>query len=147
MSENSPITELQSSTRKLVHDTVELAELQLQLFAADGSEMARKSAPPLFLMIAGVVIAISGLPLLLGALASALVKLVGFPVWLALITSTGAGLTIGGIAVYVGIKWLQPQLTIWQRSAGELKKNVEFLKGTLRDAAPDARGANDNASA
>lgn len=144
MTENSPISELQSSTRMLVHDVVELAELQLQLFAADGREMARKSAPPLFLIVAGVVIAISGLPLLLGALASALVKLAGFPVWLALITSTVAGLAIGGIAVFVGIKWLQPQLTIWRRSADELKANVEFLKGTLRDAAPDAHGTDDN---
>ena len=146
MSRNSPISELQSSTRKLVHDTVELAELQLQLFAADGREMARKSAPPLFLMAAGVTVAISGLPLLLAALASALIEYASFPIWLAMITSTVAGLGIGGVAVAVGIKWLQPQLTIWRRSADELKKNVDFLKGSLSKATPDDRETDESAA-
>lgn len=139
MSENSPINELQSSTRQLAHDAVELAELQLQLFAADGREMARKSAPPLALMVAGITIAISGLPLLLAGLASALVELAGFPIWLAMISSTVAGLAIGGVAVVVGVKWLRPQLTIWKRSTDELKRNVDFLKGSLSSPRPDDR--------
>ena len=52
MSDRSPINALQSSTRMLVRDAVELAELQLQLFAADGREMARKSAPPVLTVVA-----------------------------------------------------------------------------------------------
>ena len=128
----------------LVRDTIELAELQLQLFAADGREMARKSAPPLALMVAGITIAISGLPLLLAGLASALVELAGFPIWLAMISSTVAGLAIGGVAVVVGVKWLQPQLTIWKRSADELKRNVDFLKGSLSSPGPGERETGDS---
>jgi len=146
MSPTSPISALKSSTRLLVHDAVELAELQLQLFAADGREMARKSAPPLLTMVAGVMVAMSGLPLLLVGLAYALVELAGFPVWLAMLLSAVTGMAIGGSAVLVGIKWLRPQLEIWRRSAGELKDNVAFLKEELRRTTPDDRKPEDTAT-
>jgi len=147
MSDKSPISALQSSTRMLVRDAVELADLQLQLFAADGREMARKSAPPLLTVVAGLVIAISGLPLLMVGLAYALVELAGFPVWIAMFSSAVIGVVIGGAAVVVGIKWLQPQLEIWRRSAGELKENVEFLKGSLNRSTPDDQEPDDGTPA
>jgi len=147
MSNRSPINALQSSTRMLVRDAVELAELQLQLFAADGREMARKSAPPMLTVVAGVTVAMSGLPLLLVGLASALVELAGFPIWLAMLSSAVTGMVIGGIAMLVGIRWLRPQLEIWRRSAGELKENVDFLKGALQRTTPDDRGPDDSARA
>jgi len=147
MSEKSPINALQSSTRMLVHDAVELADLQLQLFAADGREMARKSAPPLLTVVAGVTVAMSALPLLLVSLAYALVELAGFPIWLAMLVSAVTGIAIGGAAVMVGIRWLRPQLEIWRRSAGELKENVEFLKGSLSRSTPDDRESDDSSPA
>lgn len=147
MSEKSPINTLRSSTRMLVHDAIELAELQLQLFAADGREMARKSAPPVLTVVAGLVIAISGLPLLMVGLAYALVELAGFPIWIAMFSSAVIGVVIGGTAVLVGIKWLQPQLEIWRRSAGELKENVDFLKGSLSRSTPDDRESDDSSLA
>jgi len=146
MSDRSPINALQSSTRMLVRDAVELAELQLQLFAADGREMARKSAPPLLTVMAGVTVAMSGLPLLLVGLAYVLVELAGFPIWLAMLSSAVTGIAIGGAAVLVGIKWLRPQLEIWRRSAGELKENVAFLKGELRRTTPDDQKPDDGAA-
>ena len=147
MSEKSPINTLRSSTRMLVRDAVELAELPLQLFAADGREMARKSTPPLLMIVAGLVIAISGLPLLMVGLAYALVELVGFPVWLAMLSSAVTGMVIGGAAVLVGIRWLRPQLEIRRRSAGELKENVDFLKGSLSRPTPDDEGSDDSSPA
>jgi len=128
----------------LMRDAVELADLQLQLFAADGREMARKSAPPLLTVVAGLVIAISGLPLLMVGLAYALVELAGFPVWVAMFSSAVIGVVIGGVAVLVGLRWLRPQLDIWRRSAGELKENVEFLKGSLSRSTPDDRESDDS---
>ena len=139
MSNRSPINALQSSTRMLVRDTVELAELQLQLFAADGREMARKSAPPVLTVVAGFTIAMSALPMLLVGLAYALVELAGFPVWVAMLSSAVVGFLIGGVAVIVGLRWLRPQLEIWRRSADELKENVEFLKGSLNRTTSDDR--------
>ena len=137
MSDESPLTELQSSTRMLVHDILALADLQLQLFRADGREMARKAAPKLILAGAGVVIAASSLPLLMVGLAYALVELAEFPIWGAMFTSAVIGIIIGAIAVVVGIKRLQPLSGIWQRSTGELRENVEFLKETLKRPAPE----------
>ena len=139
MSNRSPINALQSSTRMLVRDTVELAALQLQLFAADGREMARKSAPPGLTVVAGATIAMSALPMLLVGLAYALVELAGFPVWVAMLSSAVVGFLIGGVAVIVGLRWLRPQLEIWRRSADELKENVEFLKGSLNRTTSDDR--------
>jgi hypothetical protein len=129
----------------LVRDAVELAELQLQLFAADGRDTARKSAPPVLTVVAGVTIAMSGLPLLLVGLAYALVELAEIPIWLAMFSSAVTGFVIGGVAVFVGLKWLRPQLEIWRRSAGELKENVAFLKGELRRTTPDDRNPDDEA--
>ena len=131
MSDQSPLHELQSSTRMLVHDVVSLADLQLQLFAADGREMARKATPKLVMAAAGVTVAMSGLPLLLVALAYALVELAGYPIWLAMLGSAIAGMILGGVAALVGIKRLRPVFDVWQRSAGELRENVDFLKETL----------------
>ena len=116
----------------LVHDAMELADLQLQLFADDGREMARKAAPLLLLAAIGVTIAFTALPLLMVAFAYALVEVAGFAVWLAMLSSAVASVVIGGAAVLIGIKRLQPHLTIWQRSANELRENVDFLKATLR---------------
>ena len=147
MSDTSSINALKSSTRMLVRDAVELAELQLQLFAADGREMARKSAPPLLTVVAGVTVAMSGLPLLLVGLAYALVEMAGFPVWLAMFTSAVVGIAIGGTAVLIGFRWLRPQLEIWRRSAGELKENVEFLKGSLSRSTPEDRESDDSSPA
>jgi hypothetical protein len=131
----------------LVRDAVELAELQLQLFAADGRDTARKSAPPVLTVVAGVTIAMSALPLLLVGLAYALVERAGFPIWLAMFSSAITGFVIGGVAVFVGIKWLRPQLEIWRRSAGELKENVAFLKGELRRTTSDDQNPDDSAEA
>ncbi len=131
MSDPSPINALQSSTRMLVRDAVELAELQLQLFAADGREMAQKSAPPLLTVVAGVTVAMSSLPLLLVGFAYALVELAGFSVWLAMFCSAFTGIAVGALAVLVGLRWLRPQLEIWRRSTSELRENVDFLKQSL----------------
>ena len=132
MSNESPLSELQSSTRMLAHDILALADLQLQLFRADGQEMARQAAPKLILAGAGGVIAASSLPLLMVGLAYALVELAEFPIWGAMLTSAVIGIIIGAVAVVVGIKRLQPLSGIWQRSTGELRENVEFLKETLK---------------
>jgi len=131
MSGTSPIDALKSNTQMLVRDAVELTELQLQLFAADGREMAQKSAPPLLTVVAGVTIAMSGLPLLLVAFAYALVELAGFSVWLAMVCSALSGIAVGALAVFVGLRWLRPQLEIWRRSAAELRENIDFLKRSL----------------
>ena len=137
MSNETPLSELQSSSRMLVYDIVALADLQLQLFRADGQEMARKAAPKLILAAVGVVIAASSLPLLMVGLAYALVELAGFPIWAAMLSSAVIGIIIGAIAVVVGIKRLQPLSGIWQRSTGELRENVEFLKETLKRPNPE----------
>jgi hypothetical protein len=115
----------------LVRDAVELAQLQLQLFAADGREMAQKSAPPLLTIAAGVTVAMSGLPLLLVGFAYALVELAGFSVWLAMFCSAFIGIVVGALAVFVGLRWLRPQLEIWRRSAAEFRENIDFLKQSL----------------
>jgi len=132
MSDESPLHELQSNTRMLAHDILALADLQLQLFRADGREMARKAAPKMVLAAAGFVIATSSLPLLMVGMAYALVELAGFPIWGAMLSSAVIGIIIGAVAVIVGIKRLQPLSGIWQRSTGELRENVEFLKETLK---------------
>ena len=137
MSDESPLNELQSNTRMLAHDIVALADLQLQLFRADGREMARKAAPKLILAAAGFVIATSSLPLLMVGLAYALVELAEFPIWGAMLSSAFVGIIIGAVAVVVGIKRLQPLSGIWQRSTGELRENVEFLKETLKRPTPE----------
>jgi hypothetical protein len=95
-------------------------------------------------VVAGVTVAMSGLPLLLVGLAYALVELAGLPIWFAMLISAITGIAIGGAAALVGIRWLQPQLEIWRRSAGELKENIEFLKGSLSRSTPDDRESDDS---
>lgn len=141
MSEESPLAALQSNTRELASDIVTLADLQLQLFAADGREMGRKAAPKLVAAIAGLTIAMSSLPLLLVGLAYTLVELVGFPIWLAMICSAVTGIIIGGAIALIAVQSLKPVTEIWKRSAVDLRENVDFLKETLKRPTPDDQGA------
>ena len=130
----------------LAHDAMELADLQMQLFAADGQEMARKATPLLVIAAIGVTIAFSCLTVLPIALAYALVELAGLPIWLAMLSSAVAGIVLGGVAVVVSFRRLQPHLTIWRRSAAELRENVDFLKATLRRQEPDEHVPGDGVS-
>lgn len=141
MSHESPLTELQSNTRMLVRDVLALADLQLQLFAADGREMARKATPRLVAAVAGLVIAMSGLPLLLVGLAYALVEVAGFPVWLAMLCGAVTGIIIGGVTALIALQRLKPLMDIWKRSAVDLRENVDFLKETLKRPTPENQGA------
>lgn len=136
MSEESPLAALQSNTRELASDIVTLADLQLQLFAADGREMGREAAPKLVAAIAGLTIAMSSLPLLLVGLAYTLVELAGFPIWLAMICSAVTGIIIGGAIALIAVQSLKPVTEIWKRSAVDLRENVDFLKETLKRPDP-----------
>lgn len=140
MSEESPLTALQSNTRELANDILTLADLQLQLFAADGREMGRRAAPKLVAAIAGLTIAMSSLPLFLVGLAYTLVELAGFPIWLAMLCSAVAGIIIGGATAIIAVRRLKPVMKIWKRSAVDLRENVDFLKETLKRPTPEARG-------
>ena len=136
MSEESPLTALQTNTRDLANDILKLADLQLQLFAADGREMGREAAPKLVAVIAGLTIAMSSLPLLLVGLAYTLVELAGFTIWLAMLCSAVTGLIIGGITVLIAVQRLKPVTEIWKRSTVDLKENVDFLKEPLKRPNP-----------
>lgn len=94
-------------------------------------EMALKVTPLLLVIAIGITIVLGSLPMLLIALAYALVELAGFPIWLAMLSSSVAGMAAGGVTVLIAIRRLRPHLTIWRRSATELRENVDFLKGKI----------------
>jgi hypothetical protein len=123
---------VQASGRQLAYDVVELADLQLRLFAADGQECARRITPPVLMMVVGLVIVLGGLPLALVGLAYALVDLAGLPVWIAILCSVTAGSLLGTALIVAGARRAGPQLAIWQRSTGELRENIQWLKAALQ---------------
>ena len=130
---------MRSSTRGLAHDALELAELQVRLFAADGQQCVQKSFPPLLVMMVGFVLALSGFPFALLSAMYALIEYAEFAAWLAALCSAAIGIVVGGLLAAVGFVWLRPQLSILVHSFSDLKDNLDWLKTALRRDATDSK--------
>lgn len=124
----------------LAHDVLELAELQGQLFVLDVKQGLRGMILPAIVLVCGVVLAVSGLPVLLVALARGLEEGFGMPLWGALLIAAATGMVVGGIFALIAMKWLTSKLNILQRSQTELRRNLMWLKYTLKDKQREEHG-------
>lgn len=129
---SSPPRAVARNAKSLTHHIFDLAELQSQLLAADMSECSRRAIPPLAMIVAGVVVALSGLPLLLLSLVFGLVAAAQWPIWLAMLVSAVAGFTCGALLAWGGWRLLRPRMCILQRSGAELRENLRWLKTALQ---------------
>jgi len=129
-----------TSFSELAHDVIELGELQAQLFALDVKSTVKKTSSSVLLNIIGVCVLLGSVPVILFALGYLIAELLDWPV------SAGLGIAaVVGIAISAGIlllAWnrLSAGLNSMQRSSEELRRNIAWIKSTLksREAAGSA---------
>jgi hypothetical protein len=136
---NGPTTATQSPTEAvahgvggLIHDVVELTELQFQLFKMDLRESLLRMAVPAALWAIGGLLLAGCFPIGLICLAEALVHFAGMnPVTaFAIVTIVGALVAV----VFAVGGWLlwRRALGTFRRSRDELARNVAWIKRALR---------------
>ena len=130
-----PPIELGRSGRALLSDLTELAELQAKLLAADASTAANRSAASLVLVVVGLVLIASALPVALVALGYGLVA-AGLPAWAGFLIAAGAGLAVGLIAALLGWRGLRRAAGTFGRSREAFSQNVARVKSSLTGERP-----------
>jgi hypothetical protein len=128
-----------TSFSELAHDVIELGELQAQLFAIDVKSTVKKTGSSVLLSVVGLCVLLGTVPVILFALGYLIHELLDWPV------SAGLGIAaVIGIVISAGIlllAWnrLSAGLNSMQRSSEELRRNIAWIKSTLksrRSAAP-----------
>jgi hypothetical protein len=119
--------------RHLLADISELVELQTRLTTNDlKSSLARLIAPMSLLVVAAVVL-LGTIPVLLLAIASALVIELQWSSYAAQFASGGLAILTAIMLVLVAILKLKRVAAPMERSVSELGKNIETIRDLLRD--------------
>lgn len=123
--------DLAGNLSDVAHDITQLVELQGQLLMVDVKEAQQKLKLPIVLAIAGALIALCAMPLLLVAIAQALV-LAGLQLWAAYAIVSVVGLAVGGLLLWQSWRSLKESALVLDRSRAEFSQNVEWLKQMLK---------------
>jgi hypothetical protein len=121
-----------ASVSDLTHDVIELSELQMQLLALDAKQSVEKARMVVLLAVIGVCLLLGVIPVALLTIAAMLVQFLEWSIAAATATATLIGLVItGGV---LGIAWAQVKqgMVSLNRSRDELRRNVAWLKSTLK---------------
>lgn len=121
---------------EFVDDLASLAELQANLAVIDLRDSARKSAIPIVLTVAGLIVVAAGvLVALLGAgwlIASELKIHQG---WAMLLTA-GAAVTLGGLVAGLGALRFRHSFDSFRRSRKQLWLNLAWIRAVLGPSTP-----------
>jgi uncharacterized membrane protein YqjE len=121
-----------ASFSELTHDVIELAELQGKLFALDIKNTSQKARTGLVLGLVGVSLLLGSIPVALFALAELMIRQFDWT------RDAGYGLaTLIGVLLSGGIlaaAWasFRTGISTLERSRDELKRNITWIKSSLR---------------
>jgi uncharacterized membrane protein YqjE len=136
------------STGEFLHDLVTLGELQLRLVAVDGQEGLKRFLRPGAAILSGLALGLASLPVLLIALAIALMEIWKYTPAQAAGIAAGAGLLTGLLLIAVGYwGWRAASGGIFDRSQREWKQNVRWIKDALQRSGGTRPGNRSHGSA
>ena len=125
------------SFRQLGSDVLTLMELQAELLQLDVREWVHSFIRPLAALLAAGIILLATAPVALLSFGYLLEAKTDLPLWGAMMTAAGTGLALAAISAGVGVWMLKRDRRILDRFSTELRKNVHWLKETLRTAPDD----------
>ncbi len=112
-------------------DVVALTELQTRLVMLDLKQSGRQAAAPGGLLLVGIGLLVGAFPVLLMAIAYALINGAGWPEWAGFLFATAVGFVLGG-SFCAGAYWLfRNHVATMERSRKELGNNLRWLKDVL----------------
>jgi hypothetical protein len=127
----SPSARMGRGVGGLLHDLVELGELQTKLVVADAKEGTSRTTTPIVLIVVAAVTALAALPILLGGVAVAIAEFAQWSTGLCLLAVGGIALVLAALMAWIAISRLKGLVTTFDRSRSELACNVEWLKQVL----------------
>lgn len=124
----------------LLHDVIELGELQTRLFLVDLNEAKRGSIVPILLGVGSFCLALASVPILLAGLAWALVEYAEWDLAAAFTVTAIVALVVAGCMAWSGWRLMSRALGKLSRSRDELATNVAWIKSALkqRDSLPSS---------
>ncbi|MCA9184575.1 MAG: phage holin family protein [Pirellulaceae bacterium] len=120
------------SIANVMHDVLELGELQVALLAADANAAARRVTVPLIVAASGICTALAGLPLLLMGIAEWLVAMEVLPRPAALASVGCLGIVLAVLLMLLGWRGIRGSVRELLRSLDDLRANLACVKRTLR---------------
>ena len=130
----APARSMGRSVRQLGSDVITLMELQAELLQVDVREWVQSFIRPLIALIAAAIILLATAPVALVSLGYLLAATTELPLWGAMMTAAGVGLGLAAISAGLGVWLLKRDRRILHRFSTELRKNVHWLKETLRSS-------------
>jgi len=115
----------------VLHDITELSELQVRLAVLDAKSAIRKLIVPLILGVVAVVLLLASLPILLMSIAHAM-ALTGMALVWCYLLSFGIGVVVCAVLGFTAYTLAKRGLSVFRRSSEQLKRNVQWLKATLK---------------
>lgn len=116
---------------EFAYDVLTLAELQVQLFASDMQECSRRALVPGVVLLAGVALGLSCVPLALTALALLLIQVLGTSYATGFLMATIVGVILSALLCVSGWLLVRNRLAFLQRSQQELVRNLRWIKKVL----------------
>ncbi len=116
---------------EFAHDVIGLAELQLQLFVTDLRECSRHALVPGLVLLAGVALGLSCVPLVLTALALLLIEVLETSYATGFLLATIVGAILSAVLCVSGWSLIRRRLAVLQRSQQELVCNLLWIKKVL----------------
>jgi len=129
---NGKLPNVAASVSDMTHDVIELSELQTQLFALDAKYSMEKARSCLIMAVIGVAMLLGTIPVALLTLAALCVEQFGWSYAASAGVATLIGLIITGIVMGVAYSYVKNGLVSFDRSRNELRRNIAWLKSTLR---------------
>jgi uncharacterized membrane protein YqjE len=130
----APARSMGRSVRQLGSDVITLMELQAELLQVDLREWVQSFIRPLVALIAAAIILMATAPVALVSLGYLLAATTELPLWGAMMTAAGVGLGFAALSAGMGAWLLKRDRRMLHRFRAELRKNVHWLKETLRSA-------------
>lgn len=122
------------SVRQLGSDVITLMELQAELLQVDLREWLQSFIRPLAALLGAAIILLATAPVALVSVGFLLAAKTELPLWGAMMTATLIGLLLAAASAGVGVWLVKRDRRVLQRFRTELRKNVQWLKETLRSA-------------
>ena len=120
------------NTGELLGDAMTLAELQGKLFLVDVQDDLKRLILPVALLLTGVVLALTCLPIALVTIALGLMAGADLAPWLAFLITLGGALVIALMLILAGVWYFRHGLTFLNRSRAEWDQNIRWFKSLAR---------------
>jgi len=128
----SPPGAVARNTAELMSDVLTLAELQGKLLVLDVESGVWKIVPLAVTLLAGVVLAVSCLPIALATVALALDEYTELSLVQAFAFSLLGGVVLSLLLIAIAIWQFKAGLRLLERSQHEWKQNIRWIKNTLQ---------------